>query len=476
MLSYANESLIEDGRSLSAIMQGVTLEVMGEGDSMGPLNDALRQERLELQTDIKYPISWNTLSEYLNFIVNKGISTNVGSFVGATTIRRYVLGNADRAPSPTELAEMQSLVREAMKEGALGIASALIYAPAFYAKTEELIALAQIAAEYGGIYCSHLRSEGNNFLEAIDELIEIAKQAKIRAEIYHLKAAGRDNWKKMDMALEKIEAARRSGLPITADMYMYIAAHTGLDAAMPPWVQEGGVNDWVERLRQPSIRQRLKDEIATSSDGWENGYLNAGPENIVIVQFKNELLKPLTGKTLSAIANLRNTDPIDTMIDLVIEDCSRVEAIFFWMSEENLRKQLKYPWISVGSDALSIAPEGVFLKSSTHPRTYGNVPRFLGKYVREEKLMTLQEGVRRLTSLPAGNLRLDQRGSLKEGYFADVVCFDAEKIIDRATFTEPHQYSTGMINVLVNGTPVLYQGEHTNAMPGQVVHGPGFQA
>ncbi len=473
VLSWANESLIADGRSQSDIRQGVTLEVMGEGTSMGPLNDALRQKRIDEQTDIKYDVTWTTLAEYLEFLANRGISTNVASFVGATTIRRYVLGGEDRAPSAGELEQMCELVRQAMREGALGVSSALIYAPAFYAKTDELIALAQVAAEYGGMYISHLRSEGNSFLEALDEFLTIAEQASVQAEIYHLKAAGKSNWFKMDSAIEKIEAARKRGLKISANMYVYPAAWTGLDAAMPPWVQEGGLTEWIGRLKQPGIRARVKEEMLRLSNEWENGYLYAGAEGILLVGFKNEKLKPLTGHTLREVATQRGKSPEETVMDLVIEDESEVRAVYFWMSEENIVKQLRLPWISFGSDVESLAPEGVFLKSNPHPRAYGNFARFLGKYVREEKVTTWQDAIRRLTALPADNLKLDRRGSLKPGYFADVVVFDPDTIIDKATFEKPHQYATGVRHVFVNGKQVLKDGEHTGALPGRAIWGPG---
>jgi N-acyl-D-amino-acid deacylase len=473
VLSWANESLLEDGRSQSDIRQGVTLEIMGEGTSMGPLNEELRRKRIEEQADIKYDVTWTTLAEYLEFLVNKGVSTNVASFVGATTIRRYVLGGEDRAPSAGELDQMCQLVRQAMIDGALGVSSALIYAPAFYAKTDELIALAKIAAEYDGIYISHLRSEGSMFLEALDEFLTIAEQANIAAEVYHLKAAGKANWHKMDRAIEKIEEARAKGHKITADMYVYTAAWTGLDAAMPPWVQEGGLIEWIERLKQPEIRARVKQDMLTLSDGWENGYLYAGPEGILLVGFKTEKLKPYTGKTLAEIATLRGQPPEDTVIDLVIEDQSDVKAVYFWMSEENVSKQLHLPWISFGSDVESLAPEGVFLKSNPHPRAYGNVARFLGKYVREEKVTTLQDAIRRLTLLPATNFKLSKRGALKPRYFADIVVFDPDKIIDKATYEKPHQYAVGVQHVFVNGKQVLKDGEHTGALPGRAVWGPG---
>ncbi|MBX3153902.1 D-aminoacylase [Candidatus Obscuribacterales bacterium] len=471
MLSWANESLIADGRSVSDIKQGVTLEVMGEGSSMGPWNDVMKRERVENQGDIKYDIEWTTLREYLDFLERKGVSCNVASFVGATTVRVNVLGRNDVEPTADQLENMKNFVREAMKDGALGVASALIYAPAFYAKTEELIGLASAAAEYGGMYASHLRSEGDAFLEALDEFIRIAETSGARSEIYHLKVAGKANWPKMDQALNRIETAQELGLPITADMYMYSAAQTGLDVAMPPWVQEGGLRAWIERLRQPEVRARVVAEMDTATDSWENGYLHSGADGALLVGFKK--LKHYTGKTLAQIATERGTTPAETAIDLVIEDESRVETVYFWMSEENIRKQLVKPWISIGSDGSSLATEGVFLNSSTHPRAYGNVARFLGKYVSDENLMTLQEGIRRLTVLPATNLRLKNRGALKLGYFADVVAFNPEEIQDKATFETPHQYSLGMHHVFVNGTQVLKDGDHTGALPGRVVLGPG---
>lgn len=476
MLSWATDSLIEDGRSQSDIRQGVTLEVMGEGESMGPLNAKMKKGLRDAQGDIKYKVEWKTLGEYLEFLVRRGVSCNVASFFGATTARIHEIGYADRPPTPKELERMQRLVRQAMEEGAMGVASALIYTPAFYAKTDELIALAKVAAEYDGLYISHLRSEGNDFDGAVDEFLRIAREANIRSEIYHLKAAGSNNWSKLDGVIAKIEAARQSGLKITADMYPYTAGATGLDAMMPPWVQEGGYDEWARRLKDPAVRERLRHEITTPSDKWENFYLSAGsPEKILLVSFRNDKLKIYTGKTLGEVARLRGTPPIDTAMDLVAEDGSRVGTIYFLMSEENVRKQIALPWVSFDSDAGSIAPEGVFLKSNPHPRTYGTFARLLGRYVRDEKIISLQEAVRRLTSLPAANLKLDRRGSLKDGFYADVVVFDPAQIQDHATYEKPHQYSTGMVHVLVNGVPVIKDGEHTGAKPGQVVRGPGWK-
>ena len=476
MLSWANESLIHDGLSQSDIRQGVTLEIMGEGESMGPLNERMKQEMIEAQADLKFEIRWTTLGEYLEHLVHRGVSCNVASFLGATTVRIHELGYADRPPTDAELERMKKLVDQAMKEGAFGVASSLIYAPAFYAKTDELIALAKVAAAHRGIYISHLRSEGNRFLEALDELITIAREANIAAEVYHLKAAGQSNWNKLDDAVGKIEAARASGLRVTADMYTYTAGQTGLDAAMPPWVQEGGYKAWVARLKDPTIRARVKREMATPTDAWENFFVAAGsPEKIVLVGFKNDKLKPLTGKTLAEVATLRGQSPEETAMDLVIEDGSRVNTVYFLMSEENVRKQIKLPWVSFDSDAPSLAPEGAFLKSNPHPRAYGTFARLLGRYVREEKIITLEEAIRKLTSLPAENLKLDRRGALKPGYFADMVVFDPARIQDHATYEKPHQYSTGVIHVFVNGVQVLSKGEHTGAKPGRVLRGPGYR-
>jgi N-acyl-D-amino-acid deacylase len=476
MLSWANESLLHDGRSQSDIRQGVTLEIMGEGESMGPLNDAMKKDMVSQQADLKYDVAWTTLGEYLDHLVRRGVSCNVASFIGATSVRVHEVGYADRAPTPAELERMQRLVHRAMEEGAMGVASSLIYAPAFYAKTDELIALCKTAAEYNGIYISHLRSEGNSFLEALDELLTIAREAKIAAQVYHLKAAGRGNWPKIDAAIRKIEDARAAGLKITADMYTYVAGQTGLDAAMPPWVQEGGYNAWAERLRDPKIRERVKREMNTPSNDWENFFLATGsPDKILLVGFKNPKLKPLTGKTLADVSKMRGTPPEDTAMDLVVEDGSRVNTVYFLMSEENVKKQIKLPWVSFDSDAASMAPEGAFLKSNPHPRAYGNFARLLGKYVRDEKVIPLEEAVRRLTSFPCDTLRIQRRGRLHKGHFADVVVFDPGRIQDHATFDKPHQYSTGVAHVFVNGVQVLRDGEHTGARPGRVVRGPGWK-
>ena len=475
MLSWSNESLIQDGLSQSDIRQGVTLEVMGEGESMGPLTPEMKKTLREAQGDLRYEIQWTTLGEYLDHLVSRGISPNVASFVGATTIRIHELGYADRAPTREELARMQALVRQAMEEGALGVGSSLIYAPAFYAKTPELIALMQAASPYGGMYISHMRSEGNRLLEAVNELIAIAQESNAPAEIYHLKAAGAANWGKLDTVIARVNNARASGLKITADMYTYPAGATGLDAAMPPWVQEGGYEAWANRLKDPATRARVVREMRTPSDAWENLLLGAGsPEKVILVGFKNEKLKSLTGKTLGEVAKMRGKSPEETAIDLVIEDGSRVSTVYFLMSEDNVRKQMSIPWVSFASDAESLAPEGPFLKSNPHPRAYGTFARALGKYARDEKVAPLEDIVRRLTTLPATNLKLRRRGALKPGYFADLAIFDAARIQDHATFEKPHQYSTGMVHVFVNGVQVLRNGEHTGARPGRVVRGPGW--
>lgn len=474
MLSWATTSLLVDGRSQSDIRQGVTLEVMGEGWSMGPLNDSMKKEMRENQGDLKYDITWTTLGEYLAHLEERGVSTNVASFLGATTVRVHVLGYENRPPTAEELDEMRRLVRIEMEGGAMGIGSSLIYAPAFYANTEELIEMCKVASEYGGMYISHMRSEGNRINEAVDELIRIAREANIPAEIYHLKAAGHQNFHKLDSVIDQVNKARAEGLRITADMYTYTAGATGLNATMPPWVQEGGYRAWAQRLRDPAIRAKLIREMRTDSDDWENLLVSAGsPENVLLVGFKNPKLKPLTGKTLAEVAAMRGESAEETAMDLVIEDGSRVGTVYFMMNEDNVKKKIALPWVSFGSDAGSLATEGAFLLSHTHPRAYGNVARLLGKYVRDEKVIPLEEAIRRLTSLPAGNLGLESRGRLKEGYFADVVVFDPATIQDHATFKDPHQYATGVHHVFVNGVQVFKDGEHTGATPGRVVWGPG---
>jgi len=474
MLSWSNESLIQDGRSQSEIRQGVTTEIMGEGESMGPVNDRVREHMLREQSDIKYEIKWNTLAEYLRYLETRGVSCNVASFIGATTIRENVIGFEDKAPTPKQLDEMRELVRKEMEAGALGIGTSLIYPPAFYAKTEELIELCKVAAKYQGRYISHMRSEGNQLLEALDELIRISREAGIPAEVYHIKAAGQQNWPKIDDLLSRIEAAQKEGLKITADMYTYTAAGTGLDACLPPWTEDGGYPALFKRLRDPATREKIGAEVSKDSDEWENLYIGAGsPDKILLFGFKSDKLKPLTGKSLAEVAKMRGRDPITTIMDLIVEDESRIGAVYFLMSEKNVKKELAKPWISFGSDEASQAPEGVFLKSNPHPRAYGNFARILGKYVRDEKVTPLVEAVRRLSGLPASNLGLDHRGFIQEGMFADIVIFDPATIADRATFEKPHQYAVGVKHVFVNGVQVLRDGEHTGAKPGRALSGPG---
>jgi N-acyl-D-amino-acid deacylase len=475
MMCWANESLIEDGRSQSDIRQGVTLEILGEGGSMGPLNDEMKAAMLRRQGDIKYDVGWTTLDEYLVFLEERGVSPNVASFVGAENPREYVIGHEDRPPTSEELDEMRGLVRTAMEDGALGVASALIYPPGSFAETDELIALAKVVAEYDGIYVSHVRDEGARLLEAIGELIEISRAADIRAEIYHLKAAGRANWPLFPEAVSLIEGARAEGLHITADIYPYPASSTGLNATIPPWVKEGGFEASLERMADPAIRKRIVREMNEESGSWENMFHGAGsPDNILLVGFKSEELKPLTGKTLGEVAEMRGTSPEETIMDLIIEDRSRIGTIYFSQSEDVVRTAIALPWVSFCSDAASLAPEGVFLKRNPHPRAYGAFARVLGRYVRDEQLIPLEEAIRKLAALPADNLKIDRRGMLKEGNFADVVVFDPNTIQDHATFVEPHQYATGVVHVFVNGVQVLENGEHTDATPGRVVRGPGW--
>jgi N-acyl-D-amino-acid deacylase len=471
MLSWANESLIADGRSQSDIRQGVTLEVLGEGESMGPLNSRMKKDLKEAQGDIKYDIEWTTLGEYLEFLEKKGVSPNIASFIGTANPRIYTVGYEDRLPDRTELDSMKFLVRQAMEEGALGISSALEYVPACFAKQEELIALCKEVAAYGGMYISHIRNEGDDLLSSLDDFINTAKEGRIRAEIYHFKQVGKSNWSKLDAAVRKIDSVRSGGLDITADMYNYIASSTGLDIIMPAWVQEGGFNKWAKRLADPLIRKKIGPEIL-------NNILNktGSSGKVLFIGFNNDTLKYLTGKTLDEVASARNKSPEETVMDLVIQDGSRVGVVYFSMSEENVKKQIALPWMSFCSDAGSYSPEGVFLKTSTHPRAYGNFARLLGKYVRDEKVIPLEEAVYKLTSLPAGNLRIKKRGSLKTGYYADLAIFDPAKIQDNATFEKPQQYASGMVHVFVNGVQVLKDGEHTGALPGRVVRGPGWKS
>ena len=474
MLSWATESLIADPKSQSDIRQGVTLEVMGEGWSMGPMNAAMKAQETARQGDIKYAIEWTNLGDYLGWLEKRGISTNVASFVGAATVRVHELGEGDVDPTPDQLDRMRALVRQAMNEGAMGVGSSLIYAPGSYAETDELVALTSEAAKCGGMYISHMRSEGDRIEEAVDELIEISRRSGAPAEIYHLKMVGCSNWDKLDTIVKKIEDARGEGLRITTDMYTYTAGATGLDAAMPTWVQAGGLEQWIERLKDPAIRARVAEEMKKPGRDWENLYYGAGADKMILSGFKNDALKPLTGKTLAEVAAMRGKSPEETAMDLVIEDGSRVGTVYFLMSEDNVRRQIQLPWMSFGSDAASQATEGIFLKSGAHPRTYGNFARLLGRYVRDEELIPLEQAVYRLTTLPATNLGLPDRGALKPGYYADVVVFDPATVADRSTFEQPHRYSVGVRDVFVNGTQVLKDGEHSGATPGRAVRGRGW--
>ena len=475
VLSWATESLIVDGRGMSDTKQGVTLEIFGEGWSMGPLSPAMKAEAVRQQGDIKFPIEWTTLGEYLDHLQRRGVTPNVASFVGATTVRMHELGEADVRPDAAQLARMQDEVRRAMREGALGLGASLIYAPASYARTDELHALALAAAETGGGYVAHMRSEANGLEAALDETIGIARATAQHTEVYHLKAAGERNWPKMALAIARIEDARRQGIDVAANMYAYTAGATGLDAAIPPWVQAGGRDALTRRLRDPLIRRQVIAEMKNPDARWENLRLQAGSaDRVLFIGFRSEQLKPLIGKTLAEVAALRGVPVEKTVLDLMLEDNSRVDTAYFLMSEENVELGLRQPWVSLGSDAESSAPEGVFLKSSTHPRAYGNFARFLGHYVRERRLMPLEEAIRRLTRLPAQNWKLRDRGCLDPGCHADLVVFDPETITDHATFAQPMQFASGVSDVFVNGVQVLRDGEHTGAKPGQVVRGPGW--
>lgn len=466
MLSHSYNSLLTDSRSLGELRQGVTTQIFGEGSSMGPLSEEMKKRR--------GVTAWTTLAEYLNYAEKKGISQNIASYIGATTIREYVIGLEDKKATPEQLQQMRELVRQEMESGALGIGSSLIYAPAFYATTEELIEMCKVASQYKGKYISHMRSEGNQLIQAVEELLRISREANIPAEIYHLKASGEANWAKMDQVIKMIETARRQGMKITADMYTYTAGSTGLNSTLPPWTLDGGYEALFKRLQDPETRKKIASEVRTPTDKWENMYQLAGsPERILLVGFRNPALRQYLGKNVAEIAKARGTDPVETIMDLILEDRSRVDTVYFMMSEENIKKQLRLPWVSFGSDAASIAAEGEFLNSSTHPRAYGNFARLLGKYVRDEKVISLEEAVRRLSGLPAANLGLDHRGLLKAGYFADVVIFDPKTIGDRATFEKPHQYSVGVHHVFVNGKQELKDGEHTGTTSGRALWGPG---
>ena len=476
VMSWAPITSLHDGRSQSDIRQGVTTEVFGEAWSEGPLSPEMKAQYQKEQGDIKFDVAWNTLGEFLDHLAGKGVATNIASYVGETTLRIHAIGYDDRPPTPAELDKMRQLTAQAMEEGAMGLSTALIYPPGSYAHTDELIELAKVVAAYNGIYISHMRSEGNSFLEGVEELLTITREANVWSEIYHLKAMGAMNWYKMDQVIERVEAARAEGWHVTADMYTYTAGGAGIGATMPQWVQEGGLDAWIERLKNPDIRKKLRVEMTTPSTEWENTYLMSGSaDRMILIGFETEALKPLTGKTLAEIAALRGQDPVDTLMDLVIEDHANCGMVYFMMSEENVSKQLKLPWVSIGSDAPSQAPEGDFLKSSVHPRTYGTFARYLGKYVRDQQVLPLPEAIRKITSFPAANLKINDRGWLKPGYYADVAVFDPAAVIDHATYAEPQQYAGGMVHVFVNGTQVLKNGEHTNALPGQVVRGPGYK-
>jgi N-acyl-D-amino-acid deacylase len=474
MLNHSETAFVADGRAQSGIRQGVTLAVFGES-SMGPLSEEMKADLHRRQRDITFDITWSTLGQGLDTLVDRGVSTNVASFVSASTIRAKEIGYDNRPPTPEELDRMRADVRLAMKEGAMGVTTALISAPGVFAKTDELVALASVASDSGGMYIAPIRSEGDRLLEAVDETIDIAKRASIRAEIYHLKAVGQQNLGKMTQAITKIDEARKAGIRITADMYTYTGGSNGLDAAMPPWVQEGGYDAWANRLRDPKIRARLRREMTTPGGDWENLLLAAGGDGTLLVGFKNEALRTYAGKTLAEVAKVRGASIEDTAMDLVVEDGSRVEVVSFLMSEDNIKRQIQQPWVSFGSVASFMSAEGIFLKTSTHPRTYGNFARLLGKYVRDEQVISIEEAIRRLTSLPADNLRITDRGRLIAGQFADVVVFDPKTIADRATYERPHQYAVGVKDVWVNGTQVLKDGEHTGAKPGRVVRGPGWR-
>ena len=474
MLSWANDDLIADGRGMSDTMQGVTLEVMGEGESMGPWNAEMKRLVVKRQGDIKYPIRWTTLGQYLEWLTRKGVTPNVASFVGAGTVREHELGERDVDPTAPQLTRMRALVRQAMKEGAVGVGSSLIYAPDNFADTPELIALAEEAGKCGGMYISHIRDEANKLLEAIDELVEISRKSGAPAEIYHYKQAGKKNWGKIDAAIARVNAARAAGLRITADMYTYPASSTGFDAAFPLWMQDGGLEAWIKRLKDPQLRARAFAEMrAPDADDTSDLVLN-DPDKVLLVGFKSDKLKPLTGKTLGEVARERRKPPEEVAADLIVEDGTRSQGVYFEMNEDNVRREVALPWMSFGSDVGSQAPEGVFLKSSTHPRAYGNVAHLLGKYVRDEKATTLPDAIRRLTSLPATNLSLRLRGSLRPGYYADVVVFDPATIRDNATFEKPQQLATGVDHLFVNGVQVLKDGNHTGAKPGRFVRGPGW--
>ncbi len=475
MMGHSEESLIQDGRSQSDLRQGVTTEIFGEF-SMGPINAKMKKQQQEGQGDIKYDVNWNSLGEYMNMLEKKGISCNIASFVGTGVVRTYVIGEDNKAPTAVQLDSMKLLVAQAMQEGALGVTNALIYPTDFFAKTDELIALSKEAAKYGGTYSSHMRSEGNKLLEAVEELITISKEAKIPAEIFHLKAAGKSNWGKMDSVIKRVEKARAEGLDVTADMYTYLAGATGMTSAFPPTLQDGGFGKLWQRLHDPVIRKQMIKAMNTDATDWENLYYGAnGARNVLLLAFKQDSLKKYTGKTLAEVATLLNKTPEETAMDLIIQDSTRVGVAYFLMNEDNVKKQVALPWVSFGSDEASYTTEGVFLKSNAHPRAYGNFARVLGKYSRDEKVVALKDAIKKLANVPAKHLKLLKRGELKAGNYADIIIFDPATIADHSTFDKPHQYATGVTDVFVNGVQVLKDGEHTNAKPGRFVKGPGYK-
>lgn len=476
MLSQSDVALLHDGTSEGDIRQGVTLEVMGEGGSMGPINPRMKAEAQTSQGDVKFTVNWNTLGEYLNGLEKKGVSCNVASFVGAAQVRDYVIGEDNRAPTPAELDSMKAQVALAMREGAMGVSTSLIYPPGFFAKTGELVELSKVASQYNGMYISHMRSEGTRLLEAVDELLTIARQANIPAEIFHLKAAGKDNWAKMDQVIKKVDSANKAGLHITADMYTYLAGATGMTAAFPPTLQDGGFGKLWQRLHDPAIRAAMKKAMDSPGDGWENLYYGTGSaEKVLLLGFRLDSLKKYNGKTLAEVARLRNSTPEETAMNLIVEDSTRVEVAYFLMNEDNVKKQVALPWVSFGSDAPSLnITDTAFLKSSEHPRAFGNFARVTGHYTRDEKVITLPQAIYKLAKLPATNLKLVRRGELKAGNFADIVIFDPATVQDHATYDKPFQYATGVQHVFVNGVQVLKNGTYTGAKPGRFIKGPGY--
>ena len=475
MMGHSEETLFQDGRAQSDIRQGVTTEIFDEM-SYGPLNETMKKQLQKGQGDIKYNVTWNTLGEYMNTLEHKGISCNIASFVGAGTVRQYVIGEDDKAPTSQQLDSMKLLVDAAMEEGALGVTCALIYPPDNFAKTDELVALCKEASKYGGTYISHIRSEGNQLTQAVNEIITIAKEANIPVEICHLKAAGKDNWNKVDSVIAMVETARKQRISITANMYTYTAAATGLTSCFPPTLQDGGFGKLRIRLQDPVIRKQMVKVMHTNANDWENLYYGSGgPKNILLLQFKQDSLKKFTGKTVAEVARIRGTTPEETVMDLIVQDSTRVGVAYFLMDENNVKKEVALPWVSFGSDEASYTPEGVFLKSNAHPRAYGCFARVIGKYTRDEKLMPLQQAIYKLAKLPATNINLKKRGVLSVGNYADIIIFDPNTVQDHATYDKPHQYATGVSDVFVNGVQVLKGNEHTGASPGRFLKGPGYR-